>query len=59
MGGERYLLNIVALASVVYIAFGALLMIRRRRGGTDRSVLSSVSREWLLHYQSNERPAHN
>ena len=53
------MLNIVALASVVYIAFGALLMIRRRRGGTDRSVLSSVSREWLLHYQSNERPAHN
>ena len=53
------MLDIVALASVLYLAFGAVVTIRRRRVGTDNSVLSSVSREWLLHYQSNERPAHN
>ena len=57
--GERYMLDIVALASVLYLAFGAVVTIRRRRFGTDNSVLSSVSREWLLHYQTNERPAHN
>ena len=53
------MLDIVALASVLYLAFGAAVMIRRRRVGTDNSVLSSVSREWLLHYQTNERPVHN
>ncbi len=52
------MLDIVALASVLYLVFGAVVTIRRRRFGTDNSVLSSVSREWLLHHQTNERPAH-
>ena len=53
------MLTLVALASLLYLVFGAVLTIRRGRRGADIWAVPSVSREWLLHYQTNERPAHH
>lgn len=52
------MLTFVALGSLVYLVAGSVFSMRRRRGGSDLLTPSSVSREWLLQYQTNERPAH-